>query len=87
MRTKDQTRSQKTYSYARQSPVQQEVINATRNGNKLQDASRFKKTYMSNRQLPVVQLPVVAPVFLDTITTEAGDVLLTESDDTLTLES
>lgn len=82
MRTKDQTRSQKTYSYARQSPVQQEVINATRNGNKLQDASRFKKTYMSNRQLPVV-----APVFLDTITTEAGDVLLTESDDTLTLES
>lgn len=82
MRIKDQTRSQKTYSYARQSPVQQEVLNATRDGNKLQDASRFKKTYLSSRQSPVV-----AAVFLDTIATEAGDVLLTENNDTLTLES
>ena len=81
-RTKDQTRYKKTYSYARQAPVQQEVINAARNGNKLKDVSRFKKTYLATRQQPVV-----LQTFLQEITTETGVILVTESNVAITIES
>lgn len=84
LRPQDKTRFRKTYSFAKQSPVQRTTVDmrtfdvfSETADTMVDDASRMRKTYPSNRQQPINlgKLPTFPPLEIISITPPSGSYL------------